>query len=171
MFQKFVFLPYLFLFFTPHTLNYFFLHKTDMNNSKTSSNKNSSPKKKRITKQLCTRFCRKKLPASQGVKRPCLECPESPPKKFKSTKDRPPTPHLQWYIQNYQKKPDPRPVSPAYRPTFPAYPPTSPSYSPTSPSHNSISSTSLSDADTKILELPSLWEKEDFFGSSDESDY
>ena len=142
-----------------------------MNNSNTLSNANSSSKKKRVRKQLCTSFSRKKLPASQGVKRPCLECPESQAKKFKSTKDRPPTPHLLWYIHNYQKKPDPRPVSPAYRPTSPAYPPTSPPYSPTSPSHNSISSTSLSDVDTNFLELPSLWEKEEFFGSSNESDY
>ena len=142
-----------------------------MNNSNNASNENSSFKKKRVRKQLCTMSCRKKLPAPEGVKKPRLECDESPPKKFKSTKDRPPTPHLQWYIQNYQKKPDHCPVSPAYCPTSPAYPPTSPPYSPTSPSHNSISSTSLSDVDTKFLELPSLWEKEDFFGSSDESDY
>ena len=142
-----------------------------MNNSNTSSNENSSPKKKRVRKQLCTRFCRKKLPASQGVERPYLECPESPPKKIKSTKDCLPTPHLQWYIQQYKKTTDHCPVSPAYCPTSPAYPPTSPPYSPTSPSHNSISSTSLSDVDITFLELPSLWEKEDFFGSSDESDY
>ena len=119
-----------------------------MNNSNT-SNENSSSKKKRVRKQLCHKSGRKTLPASQGVKRPRLEYPDSPPQKFKSTKDRPPTPYHS-------------PVSPAYRPTSPAYPPTSPPYSPTSPSHNSISSTSLSDADTKFLELPSLWEKEDF---------
>ena len=146
---------YHYYFYILHLTHYFFLHITDMNNL---SNAISSSKKKRVRKQLCTRSCMKKLPSPQGVKRPCLESNDSLPKKFKSTKDRPPTPH-------------PRPASPAYRPTSPAYPPTSPPYSPTSPSHNSISSTSLSDADTKFLELPSLWEKEDFFGSSDESDY
>ena len=131
-----------------------------------SSNDNSLLKKKRVRKQLATKCCRRTPPAPVGVKKPRIERSPSPVFTFKSTKNQPPTPFPQLYCNS----PNYRPISPAYCPTSPAYPPTSPPYVPTSPSYNSVSSTSLSDLDTKFPELPSLWEKEDFFGSSDESD-
>ena len=118
----------------------------------------SSLKKKRSRKQLTTKACRRTLPTPYGVKKPRIDPPISI--TFKSTKDRPPTPFPQLHC-----------TSPNYCPTSPAYPPTSPPYVPTSPSYNSVSSTSLSDLDTKFLELPSLTKNNDFFGSSDESDY
>ena len=148
----------------------FTFQKTDMKKSNTqlsASKGNSSPPKKRVRKQLTTKCCRRTLPAPTGVKKARIEHPVSPNLNFKSTKDRPPTPFPQFVCNS----PNYCPVSPVYCPTSPAYPPTSPPYVPTSPSYSSVSSTSLSDLDTKFLELPSLWEKEDFFGSSDESDY
>ena len=117
--------------------------------------------KKRARKQLCTKSCQRTLPSLQGVKKQRVEHPTSPSlPKFKSTKDRPPTPFNHLYC-----------ASPRYCPTSPAYPPTSPPYVPTSPSYNSVSSSSLTNANLPFLEFPLLSKKDDFFGSSDESDY
>ena len=138
-----------------------------MNNPKSfasSPKEISSHNKKRVRKQLCTKCCRKKLPASQGVKRP-----PSQVKKFKSTKDRPPTPFYS-YVDSYCNKTENCRVSPAYYPTSPIYPPSSPPYVPTSPSYSSILSTSLTDEDI-ILKHPFTFRDNDFFGSSDESDF
>lgn len=108
--------------------------------------KNLQQQQKRVRKQLCTKCMRRAPPTYPGVKRPRIECPASPVvQKFKSLKDRPPTPYNHFYCD-----------SPKYCPTSPAYPPTSPPYVPTSPSYNSVSSSSLSDDDFKVLELPSL---------------
>ena len=138
-----------------------------------SSNDNFLTDKKPVRKRLATKCCRRTSPAPVGVKKPRIERSPSPVFTFKSTKNWPPTPFPQLYCNS----PNYRPISPAYFPTSPAYPPISPPYVPTSPSYNLVSSTSLSDLDTslsdldtKFPELPSLWGKEDFFGSSDESD-
>ena len=127
---------------------------------------NEHTKKKQPRKQLSTKACCRKLPSSAGVKRPRIDSTLSPIDTFKSIKDRPPTPFVHFYCNS----PDYCSVSPSYRPTSPAYPPTSPPYVPTSPSYHSVLSTTLSDLDTEVLELPLLSEKEYFFGSSDESD-
>ena len=138
-----------------------------MKNTNQKPRSNEPLKKKRPRKQLSTKACCRKLPSSDGIKKPRLDGSLSPIATFKRTKDCPPTPFVHFYCNS----PNYCPVSPAYRPTSPAYPPTSPPYVPTSSSYHSVSSTTLSDADTKFLEFPSLCEKEYFFGSYDESDY
>ena len=129
-----------------------------MKNTNQKPRSNEPLKKKRPRKQLSTKACCRKLPSSDGIKKPRLDGSLSPIATFKSTKDRPPTPFVHFYCNS----PNYCPVSPAYCPTSLAYLPTSPPYVPTFPSYHSVSSTTLSDADTKFLELPSLWEKKIF---------